>query len=91
MRETSIKIDNYQKESVFLRVMGWIGTFFIILAYTLNSFGYVQVTDISYPVMNLIGAVAAGIRIYYKKNWSNLFLEFFWGAVAIISIIRHFI
>ncbi len=86
-----IKIDNQNDESMFLRSMGWIGTLFIIMAYTLNSFGYVSVNDLSYPVMNLIGAVTAGIRIYYKKNWSNLFLEFFWGGVAIISIFRYFI
>lgn len=89
--EDKIKIDNKPQESIFLKTMGWTGTFFIILAYTLNSFGFIQTTDISYPVYNLIGAIAAGIRIYYKKNWSNLFLEFFWGAVAIISIFRYFL
>ena len=91
MTEKSIKIDNVQKESNFLKSMGWIGTLFIITAYTLNSFGFLQTTDIAYPILNLLGAITAGIRIYYKKNWSNLFLEFFWGGVAIISIIRYFI
>ena len=85
--ENKIRVDNSKEESFFLRSMGWIGTLFIILAYTLNSFGYIDVNDLSYPVMNLIGAVTSGIRIYYKKNWSNLFLEFFWAAVAIISLV----
>jgi hypothetical protein len=41
--------------------------------------------------MNLIAAVLLAIRVWVNKNWSNLFLEFFWGAIAVVSIIKFFI
>jgi len=71
--------------------IGWLGTILLILAYTLNTFGIIESTGIVYALMNILAAVFLGFRVYVNKNWSNLFLEFFWIGVAIISLVRNFL
>ena len=73
-----------------IRIIGWAGTTLIITAYTLNSFNYISTQNIIYSLLNLFGAILIGIRVYVNKNWSNVFLEIFWGAVAILSILNFF-
>ncbi len=80
-----------EKITIEMRLIGWTGTILIITAYTLNSWGYLNSQGLIYPILNLIGAFFMGIRIWVARNWSNFFLEIFWAAVAIISIIKFFI
>ena len=74
-----------------ISIVGWAGTITLILAYTLNSFGIIPSTGLLYPTLNIIAAILLGIRVYADKNWSNLFLEFFWFGVAVISVIKYFL
>ena len=80
-----------EKISFEMRIIGWIGTFILILAYGLNSLNHLSTTNILYPVMNLIASILLAIRVWTSKNWSNLFLELFWGAIALVAIIKFFI
>ncbi len=77
-----------KKISPLLRVIGWIGTFCIMTAYALNSFGIIPSLGFWYPFINLIGALLLGIRVYADKNWANVTLEVFFGVVAIVSLLR---
>ena len=70
--------------------IGWIGTGLLIITYALNTFAIIDSTGMSYAVMNIFAAVFLGLRVYIDKNWSNLFLEFFWIGIAFISIIKYF-
>ncbi len=72
-----------------VNIIGWTGTILLILAYTINTFGIIPSTGITYALMNMLAAIFLGIRVYTDKNWSNLFLEFFWFGVAVISIIKY--
>jgi uncharacterized membrane protein YkvI len=73
------------------RIIGWAGTILLIIAYSLNSLGYLDSQNLIYPIMNLVAALFLAIRVYVDRNWSNLFLEAFWGAIAVVSIIKFFI
>lgn len=73
-----------------VKVIGWAGTTLLIITYTLNIFGLIESTGTSYAVMNIFAAIFLGLRVYIDKNWSNLFLEFFWIAVAVVSLVRYF-
>ena len=73
-----------------IKLVGWAGTVLIVTAYTLTSLGYINTSNIIYPILNLLGAVFMGIRVFVGKNWANLFLEFFWALIAIISILKFF-
>ncbi len=76
--------------SLEVKIIGWAGTILLILAYGLNSLGYIESSNILYPILNLIAAILLAIRVWVDRNWSNLFLEAFWGAIAIVSIIKYF-
>ncbi len=67
-----------------------MGTILLITTYTLNTLGIIESTGIEYALMNIFAALFLGIRVYSDKNWSNLFLEFFWAGVAIVSLVRYF-
>lgn len=69
-----------------VKVIGWTGTFFLIGAYALNSFGFLDSASVVYPLLNLLAAILLGIRVFADKNYSNLVLEIFWGAIAVIAI-----
>lgn len=73
-----------------VKIIGWMGTLLLIITYALNTFGFIDSTGISYAVMNIFAALFLGLRVYVDKNWSNLFLEFFWIGVALLSLIHSF-
>ncbi len=74
-----------------MRIIGWAGSILIIVAYTINSLGYLDSQNILYPILNLAGAFFMGIRVFADRNWSNFLLEIFWAAIAVISIAKFFI
>ena len=85
------KIKKEKKTTLEMRIIGWAGSILIITAYALNSLGYLDVSNLIYPILNLAGAFFLGIRVFANRNWSNFFLEIFWAAIAVVSIIKWFI
>lgn len=73
-----------------VKIIGWIGTITLMFAYGINTLGFVESTGPLYATINIIAGVCLGIRVFSDKNWSNLILEIFWIAIALISIIRYF-
>lgn len=83
-------MEQRKKHSYTILATGWFGTILLILAYTLNSFGFIPSQGFWYPVLNLLAAVLLGFRVYADRNYANTFLEIFWGGVAILSLIKLF-
>lgn len=73
-----------------INIIGWTGTFILFTAYAFNSLGFIQSTGPIYSSANIIAATLLGIRVYADRNWSNLALEIFFGAIAIITVVRYF-
>lgn len=76
------------KISLFVIIIGWIGTVILFLAYALNAWGFIESTGLIYSLANLVAAILLGIRVWVDSNWSNVVLEIFFGLVAIVSLIR---
>lgn len=74
----------------FAKTIGWCGTVLLMTTYMLNIFGVISAQSLTYLFANLFAAIFLGVRVYKDKNFSNLFLEFFWAAVAIIGIVKYF-
>lgn len=79
------------KHSILIQTIGWSGTIILIGAYALNSFGVISSQGVLYPILNIYAAVALGVRVWADRNYSNLILELFWGAVALISLISFIV
>ncbi len=74
----------------FSEVVGWGGTFLIVLAYFLNTFGFISVEGIAYPIINLLGAVFLGFSVAQKKAWAATALQVVWSIIAIVSLVGMF-
>lgn len=73
-----------------IEIIGWAGTIILIGIYALNSFGVVESTSLLYLISNLIAAIFLAIRVFADRNYSNLVLEIFWGAIAISAIVKFY-
>lgn len=68
-----------------------MGTMLLMATYLGNILGVLNAQALPYLFLNLFAAIFLGIRVYSDRNYSNVFLEIFWGAVAILGIIKYFI
>ncbi len=80
----------FTAQSPLIQIIGWLGTIILFTAYALNTWGYIESTGPLYGFSNLIAAILLGIRVYVDRNWSNVFLEVFFGVIAISSLIKYF-
>ncbi len=67
-------------------VLGWFGTFLIVLAYGLNTFGKLTASDPAYHVMNFVGAGLVGYITYKRRDYEPLTLQVVWCLVAIVAL-----
>lgn len=72
-------------------IVGWAGVSFILLAFTLTTFGVIDAKDIGYGILNLFGALGIIVSSYAKKDFQPVILNIIWLLVATISIIRSLI
>lgn len=77
-----------EKNNLIIKTIGWFGTILLIGAYAFNSFGFLHSQSVLYPLLNLLAAIALGVRVYADRNYSNLILEIFWGGIAVFAIIK---
>ncbi|MCX6800133.1 MAG: hypothetical protein NT091_03235, partial [Candidatus Falkowbacteria bacterium] len=41
-----------------------------------------------YQVLNLVGAIAVGVNVFYQQAWPALTLQIVWGIIAIVSLVK---
>ena len=75
--------------NLFKNIIGWSGAFILLLTYFLTAKEIVLPTQISFHILNLLGAFLLAIRVAIDKNYSNLFLEICFIIIAIYYIIKY--
>lgn len=73
---------------IFSQIIGWVGTFLIVLAYFLVSNNKISADSKRYQLINLFGAIFVGFNVFHQQAWTALALQIVWGIIAIISIIK---
>ncbi len=68
-------------------ILGWIGTFLVLLSYILLSFNIVK-NGLFYQLLNFFSALLMGIGLYPKNAWFSFYLQVIWAIIAILSIIQ---
>ena len=71
-------------------VIGWVGASLLVGAYFLVSTKKLPPTSISYQVMNLLGALGAGINVFVQRAYPVLAIELVWAAIAIYGLYKAF-
>ncbi|MEL4455233.1 CBU_0592 family membrane protein [Lutimonas vermicola] len=69
--------------------IGFIGVFQILLAYMLNVLGKISKDDISFMLLNLIGAGMACYASILMNYMPFVVLEGIWAIVSLISLIKY--
>lgn len=69
--------------------IGFIGVFQILLAYMLNVLGKISKNDISFMLLNLIGAGMACYASILMNYMPFVVLEGIWAIVSLISLIKY--
>lgn len=73
---------------IMKQIIGWIGVGLIVSAYTLNVFGLLRASDLTYCILNLLGAIGIIVSSYAKRDFQPIILNSIWVIVAIVGIIR---
>jgi len=73
---------------ILAQIIGWIGTFLIVLAYFLVSNKKVAPESKWYQFLNLFGAIFVGVNVFYQQAWPAFTLQIVWGIIAIISLLK---
>ncbi len=69
--------------------LGFVGVFQILLAYVLNIFGKLEKKDLTFILLNLIGASLACFASILMKYVPFVILEGAWALVSLIALLKH--
>ena len=69
--------------------IGFIGVFQILLAYILNVIGKLKAKDLTFILLNLIGASMACLASILMEYLPFVILEGVWTIVSLISLIKY--
>jgi hypothetical protein len=70
-------------------IVGWIGTFLIVLAYYLISSKKVTGDSRNYQLMNFFGALGIVVNTYTQKVWPAMALNVIWAFIAIKTLMYN--
>ena len=69
--------------------IGFIGVFQILLAYYLNVTGRLDKNDLTFILLNLIGASMACLASVLMKYLPFIILEGVWTIVSLFSLVKY--
>lgn len=69
--------------------IGFAGVFQILLAYVLNVTGRVDKHDLSFILLNLIGAGMACYASVLMNYIPFILLEGIWAAVSLVALVKY--
>ncbi len=69
--------------------IGFIGVFQILLAYVLNIFGKLEKKDLTFILLNLIGASLACLASILMKYMPFIILEGVWALVSLVALLKY--
>lgn len=73
----------------FIDWIGSIGVFQILLAYFLNIIGKITSKDLSFILLNLLGACMACLASILLKYMPFIILEGAWASVSLIALLKY--
>ena len=73
---------------MLINILGWIGSFEVLLAFGLNTYQRIDSKSVWYLVLNFSGGVFLIIYSFYYSAYANTFINVIWVVVASIAIFR---
>jgi hypothetical protein len=73
---------------ILFNIIGLLGVFLILLAYFLITKGAVTNKDVSFHVMNLIGAILLLISLMWSWNLPSVIIEICWISISLWGLYK---
>ena len=70
-------------------ILGWAGMAGILLAYFLNSFGFLGPDTLLYPAINLIASVCMGLHVWDHRAYPAMLLNTAWAIIALVALLQQ--
>lgn len=70
-------------------IVGTLGVAIIILTYVLLQIERVRSDQLSYSLLNAIGASLILVSLYFDFNFPSLVVEFFWLLISLFGIGKY--
>ena len=86
-----MKKNNKSNKQYASEIVGWYGTFAILLAYELVSFKIIPANSYTYQILNLTGAIGIIVISITKKAKQPAALNIVWAIIALFAIFNLFI
>ena len=71
-------------------LIGILGVIIIIIGYMLLQLGKMDASDLSFSVLNTLGAFLIIISLLYDWNLASFIMEFTWMMISLYGIIKHY-
>jgi hypothetical protein len=69
-------------------LVGNVGVGMMVLAYLLLQVGKLRITDLSYSLVNAVGAALVLFSLLYSFNLSAFLVESFWLVISLYGMIK---
>jgi len=73
---------------LFIDIIGWIGSAFLLLGYYLISSGRVLAVSTLYKTLNILGSIFLGYNAYYYGAFPSSFVNLIWLLIAMYALFR---
>lgn len=69
--------------------VGNVGVFLLLAAYLLLQLNKITSNQISYSILNAVGAILILVSLIFEFNLSAFAIEFFWLLISIVGIVDY--
>lgn len=77
---------------LFIDIIGWIGSFEVIVAYALISQQKIKGDSHFYQWLNLTGAIFLIVNTVFYGAWPSAFINIVWVGIAVHALLKyHFV
>jgi len=70
--------------------VGNVGVFLLLAAYLLLQLNKLSSNQISYSVLNGLGAILIIVSLIFEFNLSAFAIEFFWLLISLVGIVNYY-
>jgi len=70
--------------------VGNVGVFLLLAAYLLLQLNKLSSNQISYSILNGLGAILIIVSLVFEFNLSAFAIEFFWLLISLVGIVNYY-